>query len=356
MRLGDARGQAWVRQHQAWVAFLSGDVDLAEKRLLLASNGFSELGDRSGSNWASGMLAFLRFFEARFDDAEALAVAVRREASELGERWSPAMMDTLLASIRLWTGRFREAEELSRRALTEFRALDDRFGLVQALGPRNRALVALGRDQEAERGLEEVLALGDVFGDLAFPMMAAAGTAVHLGLGERAVVVGEIALDRVETMGADGSEATVTYALAQCQTGEAELAMATLEDVEIDSAYAHATRAIAAAMCGDDTQPIADADAVWGLETATYLDRVMVDIAAAAAEVRRGQHSEATARFDRARATADQAGDAVARALAYSATSALLGADSPVSVRGGHHLRAGWHRVISGLGGVESLH
>ncbi len=220
VRLEDSRGQAWVRQHQAWVAFLSGDGALAEQRLLLASKGFADIGDRSGANWAAGLLAFLRFYDFRFEEAERLAVASRTEANELGERWGPAMMDTLVASIRLWTGDFSEAEALSRRALHEFRALDDRFGLVQALGPRNRALVALGRDQEAERGLEEVVALGDSFGDLAFPMMAAAGTAVHLGLGARAVVVGETALERVTAMGADASETSVTYALALCQTGQ----------------------------------------------------------------------------------------------------------------------------------------
>ena len=196
-QLGDRSGRAWVRQHQAWVAFLSGDVELGEKRLHLASAEFAELGDRSGSNWANGLLAFVRFFSFDFEQAERLANEVRAEGVELGERWAPAMMDSLLGSIRLWTGNFTEAEALSRRAITEFRSLNDKFGLVQALGPRNRALVALGRDAEAERGLEEVLALGDSFGELAFPMMAAAGAAVHLGLGERAAVIGEIAVSRI---------------------------------------------------------------------------------------------------------------------------------------------------------------
>ncbi len=353
-RLQDPRGQAWVRQHQAWVAFLSGDIELAEQRLALASSGFADLGDRSGSNWARGLLAFLRFFSFRFDEAEALAIDVRTETTELGERWTPALMNTLLASMRLWTGRFDEAEELSRRALTEFRALDDRFGLVQALGPRNRALVALGRDHEAERGLEEVLALGDSFGDLAFPMMAAAGTAVHLGLGERAVVIGEIALERVKAMGADGSETRVTYALGLCQTGQAERALALLEDVEIDFPYGHAIRAIAAALCGDDVLPIADADAVWAVDGSTYLDRVLVDIAAAAVEVRTDRIPEAVGRLERARVTADQAGDVVAKALASRATSTMLGTiDGDVSPNQASGLRPGWLRVISGLAGVD---
>ena len=241
-QLNDRRGRAWVRQHQAWVAFLSGELELAEKRLLLASGEFSDLGDRSGSNWATGLLAYIRFFTMRFDEAEALAHAVRAEGVELGERWSPAMMDSLLASIRLWTGNFVDAERFSRRAMTEFRSLDDKFGLVQALGPRNRALVALGRDQEAERGIEEVLSLGDAFGDLAFSVSAAAGAAVHLGLGQRAVVMGELAVERMSLMGANAAEISTTYALALCQVGRAEEALAMFEQIEVDFPYAHAVR------------------------------------------------------------------------------------------------------------------
>ena len=221
---------------------------------------------------------------------------------------------------------------------------------------RNRVLVALGRDQEAEHGIEEVLALGDSFGDLAFPMMAAAGTAVHLGLGERAVVIGEIALERVERMGADGSETLVTYALGLCQTGQAELAMATLENVEIDFPYAHATRAIAAALCGDPVLPIADAEAVWAFDGSTYLDRVIADIAAGATELRIGQTARGVARLERSRAIADQAGDVVAKALSSYACSVLIATDDR-SVVAAHedHLRSGWRRVIAGLAGVDAV-
>jgi tetratricopeptide (TPR) repeat protein len=353
-KLNDRRGRAWVRQHQAWVAFLSGDNELAEKRLLLALHEFSELGDRSGSTWATGLLAFLRFFEFRFEEAEALAVAMRAESTELGERWGPAMMDSLLASIKLWTGNFVEAEELSRKSITEFRALDDRFGLVQALGPHNRALIALGRGQDAERGLEELLAIGDVFGDFAFPAMAAAGAAAHLGLGERAVVVGENAIERIAAMGADASEASVTYALGLCQTGRAEDALAILDGVDVAFPYAHAVRALAGAMSGDDVQPLADAEAVWAVEGSSYLDRVLADIAAAAVEVRTGAGDAAAQRLERAHSVAHDEGGAVARALVACTTSTLLGTVDGIEPFGdGDHLRPGWHSVISTLAGAD---
>ena len=180
------------------MAFLSGDLEMAETRLGFAAEEFEELGDRGGIGWANGLLAYVRFFQRRFADAELLAIKVRADALELGELWAPAMMDSLLASIRLWSGRFSESEELSRRALHAFRELGDRFGMVQALAPRVRSLIALGRTGEAERAIEEAMALGDGYGDFAFPSMVAAGGAVHLGLGERAVVISESALAQLD--------------------------------------------------------------------------------------------------------------------------------------------------------------
>jgi len=357
-RLGNRRGRAWVRQHQAWVAFLSGDTELAESRLLAAAQEFDLLGDQAGRGWASGLLAYVRFYQRRFEESEALAIQVRAEAIELGDPWAPAMMDSLIASIRLWTTRFTEAEELSRRALTGFRQIGDRFGAVQALAPRVRALVALGRTHEAERGLEEALALSDSFGNLAFPAMAAAGAAVHLGLGERGVQIGELALERMSAMGAEGSESRVTLALALCQTGRPDDALAVLVDVAgvgpddaaEASPYAAAVHAIAAAMTGDTDAPVVDAAAVWGDHGSTYLDRVLADVAVASADVRRGDADAAAERLARARLTAREAGDAIARAFTTCATTALVDDGRPGEV---DHLGVGWHRVIEGLGGVD---
>lgn len=350
-RLGDRRGRAWVLQHQAWVAFLSGNTELAEARLLTASQEFDLLGDRFGRQWASGLLAYVRFYQRRFDDAEKLAQQVRAEATELGDPWAPAMMNSLIASIRLWTTRFVEAEELARRALAGFRQTGDRFGVVQALAPHVRALVALGRTHEAERGLEEALSLSDTFGKLAFPAMAAAGAAVHMGLGERGVTIAELAVERMTAMGAEGAETRVTLALALCQAGRAEEALAVLVDVDLhDFPYASAVHAVASAMTGDLDAPLVDAVAVWDDEGSTYLDRVLANVAAAAADARRGDVDGASQRLARARRTAKEAGDVVARAFTTCASAALLEGGSHDEV---DHLGAGWHRVIEGLGGRD---
>lgn len=98
-------------------------------------------------------------------------------------------------------------------------------------------------------------------------------------------------------------------------------------------------------MAGDHDSPIDDATAVWDDPGSSYLDRVYVDIAAAAAELRRGEPEAAEQRLDRARRTAEDAGDAVARALAAHAGHALLGTPAE-SVE---HLEAGWRHVVDVL-------
>lgn len=345
-RMHDVRGRAWVRQHQAWVAFLSGDAELAETRLLTAAQEFDLLGDRFGRGWAAGLLAYVRFYQRRFEEAEALAVEVRRDSLELGDPWAPAMMDSLIAAIRLWSSRFVEAEELSRRALTSFRDIGDKFGVVQALSPRMRALVALGRTHEAERGIEESLAMSESFGDLSFPMMAAAGTAVHLGLGERAVSISEQALDRSMAMGADGSESRITLALALCQVGRGDEALVLLDGVANATPYLLSVRALAQAITGDPSAAIGDADLVVADAGASYLDRVIAGIAGGAAATQLGTRREAADRFELAHSTASVAGDVVARELSDLARSLVLG-EAPHHEIG--HLGPGWKSVTESL-------
>ena len=271
---------------------------------------------------------------------------------ELGDPWAPAMMDSLIASIRLWSSRFVEAEDLSRRALTSFREMGDKFGTVQALAPRMRALVALGRTHEAERGIEESLALSDSFGDLSFPVMAAAGAAVHLGLGERALTISQQALERSNAMGADGTESRITLALALCQVGRADEALAVLLDVSILSPYLFAVRALARVITADSSGAIDDASQVEIDDGASYLDRVIADIAAGAARLQLGQRESAVEHFERAYVTADIAGDVVAREL-VALTRSLETAE--VAHVGSGHLGAGWNVVVDSLVAVVDI-
>jgi len=350
-KLDDRRAAAWAGQHKALVAFLSGDTELAATRLEAATALFEELGDRSGLSWAQAIKAYLAYVQRKFDDAETLAAEARTEARKLGERWAPAMMDTLIASIRLWTGQFAEAEALSSRSLVTFRELGDRFGTVQSLAPHVRSLVALGRFDEAERGMEEALALSETSGTMALPAMVAAGTAVHLGLGERSLIIGELALERIQETGSDGSEVRTALALALCQAGRADDALAQLFDANADNPYTRSVRALASALIGDARGSIVDADSVASDPGATYLDRVVADVAASMAEMGTGDAEAAAVRLDRAVEIAEGAGDAVAVALAHATRARLLGETDSWSGL----LRAGWQRVLDDLVAIHNV-
>ena len=132
-------------------------------------------------------MAWVSYFQRRFDDAEALALSVEADARRWGDTWPALMMQTLLANLRLWTGRLAEAEQLAERALAGFREINDRYGLMQALAPLNRARAGLGKKADAKRGVEEAISLGKGFGELGMALQGAAGVAMHLATGEQAL-------------------------------------------------------------------------------------------------------------------------------------------------------------------------
>ncbi len=207
--------------------------------------------------------------------------------------------------------------------------------------------MALGRAHEAERGIEEALTISESFGDLAFPAMTAAGAAVHMGLGERTVAIAELAVERTIAMGAEGSETRVTLALALCQAGRPDDALVLLDQVDRSRPYAAAVQALASAMIGDTVASVESTAVVDEAEGATYLDRVIADMAAAAAEVALGEPDAASERIAAADAIAAEAGDVVARALVRAVRQALVDGTPAVET---DHLGPGWRRVVELLG------
>jgi hypothetical protein len=128
-----------------------------------------------------------------------------------------------------------------------------------------------------------------------------------------------------------------------------------LDGVAIDSPYGHAVRAIAASMLGDNVQPLADAEAVLVNGGSTYLDRVLANLGAAGAEVRSGAVVAAEHRLVRTQELADDTGDQVAIRLVAHACATLLPDVAPGEYRvPDGDLRVGWHRVITGLAGLDS--
>jgi class 3 adenylate cyclase/tetratricopeptide (TPR) repeat protein len=285
---GNRRGQAWVQQHQAWVSFLAGDHDLSERRLRAAVATFEELGDREGRSWSLGLLAYGHHFARRNGAALELAAEVLGDARRWGDEWGAAMMLNLQAAIHLWRDDVDEARALAERALAGFRRIDDRFGTIQVLGTVSRASAALGRFADVERTVEEVLALSDAFGELAYPSLAAAGAALHVGNGPRAVEHATNAIARLDTTGANVDEGRVALAFGHLLGGDVDAALATLLEVEVAaSPYALAARATALASIGDRRAALEDVRAVEtmaasGIEI-SYWDRAMASIAGVAA-------------------------------------------------------------------------
>lgn len=285
---GNRRGQAWVLQHQAWISVMAGDHDRSVRRLGAAVATFDELGDRAGRSWSLGLLAYVHHYEYRHDDALALAAQVYEEARQWGDDWNAAMMLNLQARIWLWRDDLEQALTLSERALASFRRSEDRYGTIQVLATTSRVSAALGRFADVERTIEEVLALSEPFGELAVPSAGVAGAAMHVGNAQRVIEHATRAIARLDTTGANVDEARTLLAFGQLLAGDADAALATLLDVDVEtSPFALAARATAFAAIGDCAAALDDVRAVDaivadGVEI-SYWDRSIAAIAGVAA-------------------------------------------------------------------------
>ncbi len=347
--LGDARGQAWVLQHRAWVSFLSGDHLASEQRLAKAIDAFERLDDRGGRTWSCGLLAYVHHFSRRDDAALDLAASVLEDARQWGDEWGASMMLNLQASIRLWRGEIDDARSLAERSLAGFRRIDDRFGMIQALGTLNRAHAAGGRLADADRTVEEVLVLSDSFGEMAYPAIAAAGTAMHLGQGTRAGRLATDAVGRLDTTGANVDEGRVVLAFGSILDGDPDAALAHLLDVDVKSSpFALAARATASAMIGDRAVALADARAVEAMGEVSYWDRSIAAVAAAAAAT----GEEARRRRDELRSLVLECDDVIISSYAGRFLD-LLGHEIDVARR--HPIPiGGWATVAELLAGSAS--
>jgi len=348
--LGDERGLAYVEQHRAWVSFQSGDLAQARQRLNNAASTLGRYGDRNGVGWAFGLLAFVEFFERHFDQAETLAKVVQREAELRGDEWAAAMMDTLLANLRLWQGELDDAHAFAEQARARCRRLNDQFGLVQALAPLVRVQVAQGRLAAAQRSIEELGALADTGRHGPFPMLAAAGAAMHRGSGATAVAIAQRATEAMRANGSSPYEASAIIALGFAQQGRIDDALAAIEDVmatRLDHPFVRAAAALCYALAGQPEKAIEHAQAVGSMSGATYLDEVFAHVAAAGAAAQQGNATHVQTEAEAAVQRAAAVGDVVATAFAAAAFRALTGHDHAAFDR--TYLTDGWATVVRGL-------
>ena len=228
------------------------------------------------------------------------------------------MMQTLLANLRLWTGRLAEAEQLAERALVGFREINDRYGLMQALSPLNRARAGLGKKADAKRGVEEAISLGQSL------RRAEHGAA---GRGRRGHPPRRRPSRRCRSPSRCSSgtgrpapsqnEAWVLLALARCQTGDVDGAMAAIEQVDIDDfPFGQAGRALVRAVAGDVDGARADAEEVERARSASYFDLAVARLGGALAADRAGDVDESRRWLDLLTSLASSVGDVVFVAIA----------------------------------------
>ncbi|MEY4175842.1 MAG: hypothetical protein RI900_3007 [Actinomycetota bacterium] len=346
--LGDERGLAYVEQHGAWISFQSGDMGEARTRLNNAASTLLRLGDRNGLGWAFGLLAFVEFFERHFEEAENLAAVVRREAEARGDEWAVSMMDTLMAVLRLWQGQLDESRTFAERAHARFKKLHDQFGTVQSLAALVRVQVAQGRFAAAQRSAEELTALAEGGRNGPFPLLAAAGAAMHRGNGATAAALAERSAELMRANGAEAAEASTVLALALAQQGRVDEAMVTIESLGDTADHHPFTGAVAAlvhTLAHQSEAALDDAERVTHAEGATYLDEVFAYVAAAGAHARLGDIERARLSAEAALARSLAVGDVIAIALAAGAFEAVTG--QPHDALDRTQLGEGWVRLLS---------
>jgi class 3 adenylate cyclase/tetratricopeptide (TPR) repeat protein len=354
--LDDERGLAYVEQHRAWAAFMSGDLERADVSLHHAADTLARLGDRNGVGWALGLLAFVRFFQRRFDDAEELATVVGAEAGARGDDWAAAMMQTLIADLRLWQGKLDEALTNAEQARNRFRRLGDKLGLIQALSAVIRAQVALGRIPAMNRSSEELLALAESSPLGPVPLLAVAGAAMHRGDAALALSLVDRCFGEMQDARSGSFEAHVVRSIALSQFGRPDDALAALELLpEKERAYpfARVATALASILSGDAETALSESTAVLADEASTYHDRAIAALAAAGAHASRRDEERAgdvlTAAIDECAGI----GDVVALAFLLQAHVRLTGSAHALGDGDVSALSSGWLDVVSALTALE---
>ncbi len=111
-------------------------------------------------------------------------------------------------------------------------------------------------------------------------LQGAAGVAMHLGAGEQALTLAEQVIERNESTGTMQGEAYVLLALAQCQVGRFDEALATIEQIPVDDfPFGLATRALVRAVAGEVEGALDDAEAVEITHGASYFDLALARLA-----------------------------------------------------------------------------
>jgi hypothetical protein len=208
------------------------------------------------------------------------------------------------------------------------------------------------RDPNVSRTTEALLAQTGDLDQPAFPLLAAAGIAMHAGDGKTTVSLAEEAMRRLNETFADPNESRVVLAVGLAQTGRYDEAHTSLAQVSLGPdahPFMQAAVALVAALQGRSAEAIEAATRVSDAGGHTYLDGVIAGVAAGASAASEGDAGAARTWLEGAVSLATATQDQVATALALCAHQHVLGV---VHERGAGVVDAlgpGWRSVVDGL-------
>jgi hypothetical protein len=169
---------------------------------------------------------------------------------------------------------------------------------------------------------------------------------MHLGMGEQALTLAEQVIERNEETGTTVDEAFVLMALAQCQVGQVDEAVATIERVAVDDfPFGQGARALVRAVAGDVAGALADAGAVEATRGASYFDLALGRLAGALAAGRASDDETGRRWLDLLGALASTVGDVVFVAMVQLLNERPA---DPAAVDASP-LAPGWRRIVDSV-------
>jgi class 3 adenylate cyclase/tetratricopeptide (TPR) repeat protein len=160
----DGPGTAWALQHLAWSATTRGDFAAADRVLEEARAVFARLDDPSGRSWVRGTTAFVRLLEGRLHEARRLAEKFVPYAERVADAWAVAALRIVDAFAAAELGDLGHAEAQADLAHAAFVAGHDPWGASLALIVRGAIARGLDRLDDAVELLTEALAVGSQIG------------------------------------------------------------------------------------------------------------------------------------------------------------------------------------------------
>jgi ATP/maltotriose-dependent transcriptional regulator MalT len=148
----------WAQFFAARLAWMRGDLELAEREVRAVAANAEEAGDLSSVLTANRLLGEVLMDSGRLDEADQALATALDVSIRTGDRWSRTELIAMRADIRLVRGELAEAHRFVAEAQTTLRS-EDIAAVAVVESVVGRLAAAEGDDVEAERTLRHALAV-----------------------------------------------------------------------------------------------------------------------------------------------------------------------------------------------------